>query len=201
MSVEAPEEVDQSAPYGRNPRTGAPYKRPAAERERLAANLKRARAAGRGGKATRTRSAKPTGPVDPFANDPVAKAAAQLLSIPVLVLTAIGHRRKDATLIMDAVAFSRATPELASGMSAVAAEDERIGAWLEKISAVTPYSGLAMAGIGLLLQLGANHRMVPVIEELGIVDPDDLLAEVMGSDAGDSGGGIPAQDVRGSDSL
>ena len=175
-----PDGPDPDAPYGRNPTTGKPYKRPAATREKLAAALSDARAARGAQKApqrtrrpnrasgTRTAGKPPT--VD------YAAAAAGILGIGQMGLGIVGRITNRPALQLDAMALGLHTPALAEAAAETALESEWLASVLEKAMVVGPYGKWVAIGLGLTAQIAANHGMVPAQPELGILDAEGLVA-------------------------
>jgi len=188
------EPIDPEAPYGRNPRTGEPYKRSQEERERLARNLRNGRAAQATGRvgATRAARAPKATPADPYTTTVLG-----LLQAPAFALSAAS--RFNPTLGLDALAVTLHAPNIAKAVGSLAREDARIAAVLDRVASVGPYGLLVMALSPLLLQIGANHGLIRPIPDMGVLAPDQLLeAAGVPSDNSESApnSGQTADDVR-----
>lgn len=171
----ANEDYDPEAPYGRNPRTGMPYKRSPEERAALGERLQQGRRNARGegaGRASapppRASSSKPT-----TAGPGYAKTVLGLAQLPTFAL--MGLSRKWPIMAAHAQAVQMHAGPIALAIEEIAIEDERWGAALDSVAKMGPYGALVSAAIPLFLQIGANMGVVPIVDELGIVDPITLL--------------------------
>lgn len=175
----AAEQPDPDAPYGRNA-DGVPYKRPKEWRDKLAAKLAEGR---------RTQSA--AAPPRKAAKKPAAKAAGAapdyragamaLLQLPAVALTVASKFKP--TLALDAAAVTLHAPNLAEAAAMTAQADERFAAILDKALSIGPYGALLGAALGLGMQIAANHGAVPVVPEMGILSPEELIAAATGQPA------------------
>jgi hypothetical protein len=179
--LEAPPALDNGAvatdeaPYGYNPNTGKPYTMSAEKRaemgERLAAGRRRAastRPPSR--KSSRPSSTRPKAPKPA----PGPTYAGTVLGGLVLVAGVLGAIPP---LRLDAAALVMHGPNIAGAVEEVALEDARVAALIEKMAKVTPYGALASAVMGFALQVAANHHLVPVLPQFGILSPEELLPE------------------------
>jgi hypothetical protein len=161
------------APYGINPNTGKPYTMSAEKRAEMGERL----AAGRRRKAStrppsrqpsRASSARPKSPKPP----PGPTYAGTVQGGLMLVAGILGMAP---ALRLDAAAIALHSEPIALAVQDVALEDQRVAALIDRLSKVTPYGALGAALIGLGLQVAANHRMVPILPQFGILSPDELL--------------------------
>lgn len=166
--------IDPEAPYGRNPKTGEPYKRSPDERARLAANLQGAK---------RTRSVRqdggrrtPRAQGSKASSKPgYAQTVLQLLQVPAFGLQVAS--RFNPTLGLDALALTLHAPDIAEAVESVAYEQPAMAAVLERIGSVGPYGALGVAILPLMLQLAANHGAIKPNPDMGILDPVSLMRE------------------------
>jgi hypothetical protein len=107
-------------------------------------------------------------------------AVAGLLQLPAFALTFASRYQPD--LALDAMAISLHTPGIAVAVNAMAAEDEKIAALLDRILKVGPYGALLAAMTPLALQIAANHRMLPANPDMGILSPAALMEAVTPSE-------------------
>src|SRR4029077_9722620 len=61
-------------------------------------------------------------------------------------------------------------------LSLIAETDEKIAAFIDRLTSVGPYAGLVKATIPLALQIAVNHKRAPatMVGTMGIMDPDIL---------------------------
>jgi hypothetical protein len=81
----------------------------------------------------------------------------------------------------DAGALSQHSPAIAHEMAMIAETDEKVAAFLDRLTTVGPYAGLMKAVIPLALQLAVNHKRLPADKftgTMGVMDPKDLEAMV-----------------------
>lgn len=176
----ADDKPDPDAPYGRRP-DGTPYKRPKEWRDQLASKLAQGRRTQAAAAPPRKPAAKKTAkPAAGGAPDYYAGAMA-LLQVPAVVLT-MASKFKPA-LALDAAAVTLHAPTLASAAHATAQTDERFAALMEKALSIGPYGALLGAAVGLGVQIAANHGAIPVVPEMGILSPDELIAAATGQPA------------------
>ncbi len=173
----AAEAADPDAPYGRNPE-GVPYKRPKEWRDKLAAKLAE-------GRRTQSAAAPPRKPAKKTAAKGSSSAAPDyyagamaLAQLPAVVLTVASKFKP--TLALDAAALTLHAPNLAAAAAATAERDERFAALLDKALSIVPYGALLGAALGLGMQIAANHGAIPVVAEMGILSPDELIAVATG---------------------
>ena len=74
----------------------------------------------------------------------------------------------------DAGAISVHGPKLAKETVRLAETDEKVAAAFNYLTAATPYTGIILAGLPLLLQFAANHGRIKPGAMPGIVDPAKL---------------------------
>lgn len=180
-AADPPEELDDpEAPYGRNPRTGKPYKMDQAAREELGARLAAGRRAtvqngrapakrARGSKGTggsRAGSTRTPGP-------DYRMAVAGLLQLPMMAL-GVGARVMP-SLGLDAAALALHTPVIADAVHHLAVDDARIASILDRVMQVGPYGALVAAVSPLLLQVLCNHGWVKPNATMGTLSPEELL--------------------------
>jgi hypothetical protein len=77
----------------------------------------------------------------------------------------------------DAVTLNVSAKPLAQAATAVAEQDARFAAMLDKITASGPYAALAAAGIPVAAQLARNHG-VTAMAALNAVPPEQLIAQL-----------------------
>lgn len=195
---------DPDAPHGRNPKTGKPYRFDGQTRQAMADRLRAGRRAARdaaqgsgrrprataksGGASTATRSPRP--PSGPN----YRPAATTVLIVPATVLAVLGKVTGNRAFFADSAAITRATPDLADAVHAVALEDARAAALLENIGKVSPYGALFATAGALLIQCLANHRLVPPVPEMGILTVEQLIGpepERKTGDASPAGDHLP----------
>jgi hypothetical protein len=167
-------DVDPDAPYGRNPRTGLPYKRSPQWRAGLAEALQRGRAT-QAGKAPPRKAAsrKTSAGTKASTGTDYRQGVAALLQIPAFALGVVGRYRP--AYALDAAALTLHTPTLADAVHQTALSDERVAAILDRVLAAGPYGALLGALMPLALQIAANHKAIPPVAELGILTPDQLV--------------------------
>ena len=177
--------ADPAAPYGRNPRTGKPYKMSAEDRAQLGQKLAQARAdaaARRGGYEPSGRRApgrppKSTGPKPSRPKGPDYRmAVAGMLQLPAYAL-GVGARVVP-SLGLDAIALSMHTPAIADAVGQLAEDDPRIAAILDRVMAVGPYGALFAAITPLVMQILCNHGMLKPSPMMGTLSEEELYAVV-----------------------
>lgn len=86
---------------------------------------------------------------------------------------------------LDAWAIAEHTPPIAEALNNLAHERPEVAAVLDKLLQVGPYGELIAAVMGLGIQLAANHKLLPdqVVEQLGAVPREMLVAELARRDA------------------
>lgn len=126
---------------------------------------------------------------------PERKTTARKPSAPAPTLTSKREQREEAVreladmasvgLMMakqpaDAGAISQHSPAIAHEIALIADTDEKIAGFLDRLSTVGPYAGLAKAVLPLALQLAVNHKRLPetMAGTMGVMRPDDLSAMV-----------------------
>lgn len=100
------------------------------------------------------------------------------------------------SLSLDSLAITIHAPTIAQAVDEYAQEEPRLAAVLERVSQLTPGANLGMVLMPVILQILANHGKVPVVREMGILSPEDLLREAgLDNHQGTSGGdaSVPAE--------
>lgn len=170
---------DPEAPYGRRA-DGTPYQKSPEERQRLsdqlAAGRERAKREGRTRPKVRQPSRAPARPRRAAAAAPKVsphkQAALGILQLAAAPLAMAG--RWVPVLQLDALALTLHAEPLADALAAVAEEDSRWAAVMEKAGNIGPKGALILAGLPVVLQLAANHRLMPPNPDMGILDRDQL---------------------------
>lgn len=185
------EVADPEAPYGRNPKTGKPYKMSPEQRKQMGEQMLRGRV--EKGKASpkssigappRMKAGKSSGS-DP-ATDKYTEAAATILAVPNVLLQTAGKVTGNRAIQLDAITLALYTPPLAEGIGEAAARDERIARVLDKVVKLVPAGTLAMTASALILQVAVNHGLMPSSPVLGTMSPEDLLAMAESATDGDT---------------
>jgi hypothetical protein len=181
---------DPEAPYGRNPRTGKPYKMTPEAREALGAKLAEGRrAAMQTGRAPAKKRRGSTGPGSgqragsrPPAGPDYRMAVAGLLQLPAMAL-GVGARFNPA-LGLDAAALALHTAPIADAIHHLALDDPRIAQILDRVMQVGPYGALVAAVSPLLVQVLCNHGVIRPNPTVGALTPEELLTAI----------GVPPED-------
>lgn len=165
--------ADPEAPYGRRA-DGTPKKKPGPQ-----PGTPRGASAPR--KAPQT-APKPTRKTGPRAKVSTAlpdyrDGVAGLLQIPAFILASAG--RLNPVLEYDGIAVAVATPNIAEAVNALAQEEPRVAAVLDKILQVGPYGALLGALVPLVAQIAVNHKRIPA-GTLGTQEPELLKASLLG---------------------
>lgn len=164
-----PPAADEAAPYGYKadgtPRKSAGGRPPT--KGKAAGPKKRTQAP------RRTSTSKTSGPN-------YGDAVLGLLQIPASLLAVVARFTGRKSLAADSAAIQLHARGLADAAHQTAQSDPRLAAVLEKALQLGPYGLLLGAGLPLAYQLMANHGAFPVIPELGVMDPDELLGMVAG---------------------
>lgn len=175
--VDDDDQADDAAPYGVNPKTGRPYRVSPERRAAMGAQL----TAGRQKKArTTTGRASGGGRASVKGNSALAtytRTVAGALQIPAMGLAAAARMTHNPLFMLDSLAVTRHTPELAEAIAALALEDAAFAAVLDRVGQVGPYGALFAAVTPLLVQLGANHGLVGPMPEMGILSPTELMRD------------------------
>lgn len=161
---------DPDAPYGVNPRTGQPYKRSPEWRAKLGEALnkgRRTQASARPPKKAAKPRAAAAGAID------YRPGVVALMQIPSVALGVMARWRP--VLALDSAAVQLATPALAEAAHQTALVDDRMATVLEKALTAGPYGMLLGALFPLCLQIAANHGLIAVVPEMGILGPEQLL--------------------------
>lgn len=170
----ASDEPDPDAPYGRNPKTGKPYRYSADERRARAQAMNEARwgasrtvpkAPGRTS-GTKTKS----GGID------YRTGIAGLLQLPAFALGIAARMTGDHALALDAATVTLYTPSLAQALDATAQEHAWLADILDKAMQAGPYGAILGAFLPLCFQLAANHGKMAPNPDMGILDEDGLRA-------------------------
>ncbi|MGH7442209.1 MAG: hypothetical protein ACREKE_05980 [bacterium] len=95
----------------------------------------------------------------------------------------VAHQRikDDVAFAADAIAITQGTTGLAKAIADAGAKDARVAKVLDSICAVGPWGALLTAGLGLGVQLAANHG-VPAARMMGGLEPAVLISEFEKSD-------------------
>lgn len=96
-----------------------------------------------------------------------------LLTMLALPLTAVPNKAVTA----DGVALLRHSSSIAAALDTLAKDKPEVAAVLDKLATTSAYGGMVIAVLPLLLQVLANHMVVPV-GIAGTVTPDELIASV-----------------------
>ncbi len=170
-TTEATENVtDIQAPYGRKA-DGTPKKKPGPSR-----------GAPLGGPRRKT----PTPPRQTTRKtsvdySPGILGIAQALSLPLTM---------SRSTLPDAWAIQNAAPGIASALNQLAQDRPEVAAMLDRILAAGPYGALIAAVIPMLVQIAANHRLIPqnLAMQLGAVAPEDIIEHLRQERAGTEDG-------------
>jgi hypothetical protein len=164
--------ADPEAPYGRKA-DGTPKRKPGPAKGTNAAprtpgSLAAPRPTNRRKNATtRSRAAAPD----------YRAGVAGLLQIPAFVLASAG--RLNPALEFDGIAVATHTPAIAEAVHAMALEEPRVAAVLDKILSVGPYGALLGALVPLVAQIAVNHKKLPA-GTLGTSEPEALKGALIG---------------------
>lgn len=179
-----PDLTDPEAPYGRR-RDGRPYTMSPEKRAEVGARLAAARRAASSGGGARRRTKAPAAPrktAGTGTGGAAAKASTpdyrpalsgMLVQLPSFALSMLG--RVDPAFHADAAAVVVHGPALVDAVAETALADERLAALLDRITKVGPYGLVVTAALPLVLQLLANHQVIPPNRELGVLPAAELL--------------------------
>jgi hypothetical protein len=78
----------------------------------------------------------------------------------------------------DAAAIGMHAEGIARETAKLAAEEEKVAKAVDYLLEVGPYAGLVAATMPLVLQLAANHKVVPANKVPGVVDPNVLTTQM-----------------------
>jgi hypothetical protein len=176
------EPVDPDAPWGINPNTGRPYTISPEERSARGARLAAARTAKAASKSIgqpppRKRTARQATGRDPAPKgQDYRPAIGALVQIPAMVLGILG--RFWPSLTLDSWAITRAAPELVDVGHELLVEHPEWAATVERAAQIGPYGKAALAVLPLVAQLAANHRLAPAMPDLGVLSPEEMLADI-----------------------
>lgn len=166
-AIESDGLYDAEAPYGRNPRTGKPFRQSPEERAAFGARMAQARreATSRGGSVkappAKKTSAKSSSAKAPPKIDPVKMGADTLISTASLVTMALGRFGLGQAFAYDSLAIQLHGPNISDALVQAADQMPRLEAWLEGIGSMGgPWAIVAMAVAPLVGQLAANHRLI-----------------------------------------
>lgn len=181
--------ITVEAPYGLNPRTGKPYTMSPEARQaasdRMAAG-RTAKAMAGGSKRTRAakaaRSAGPPPPMRPPGGTAKPKAPKQSSRGQALAelfdgigfgVAFLGRRLRNVPLMADGVAFGMHGGALGMAIGEFADGNEAVGAALDFLDRVSPYTKIVTALVPFGAQLAANHGFLPA-GMFGSADPQAL---------------------------
>ncbi len=162
--------ADPEAPYGRKA-DGTPKKKPGpakgtATSPRVTGRPAAPRPTRRGG-SQRARAAAPD----------YRAGVTGILQIPAFVLASAG--RLNPALEYDGIAVATHTPAIAEALNALALEEPRVAAVLDKVLSVGPYGALLGALVPLAAQIAVNHKKIPA-GTLGTAEPEAMKASLIG---------------------
>lgn len=160
----APEEIDTEAPYGRRA-DGTPYKRSPEHRAKLATHLRQ-------NQPGFTKStAKATGKRTIVDYRPALTGIAQILAMGFAQAA-----RSDPAFELDAIAVTLHAPPIVQALQTTAENDPKMSRLLDKICTLGPYGLVLTAVTPLIMQIGANHKWIPVAPEVGLLSGEQLYA-------------------------
>jgi len=153
-----PEHRNEDAPWGYKP-DGTPYKvDPARYEKRDAARRKHA--------APKSKTAKAKG----SEHRENVLGLVQIIGLPLAAAAT-----RDDRFAADLIALNATAPAIADAVDGIAQSNRRMAAALDKLADVGPYGLLIGALAPLLLQVSANHGVLPV-GMMGTVSHEDLIA-------------------------
>ncbi len=161
-----PEGSDPEAPFGRFA-NGKPRKRP-----------KRGADTQPGLRAPSAPSAR-RGPGRPRAVKPsYADKVQGLLQLPAAALALAGTAKDSDALVADAATLSEYAGPLSQALGDLAESKPEFAAVLDKVLSVGPYGALLAVAVPMVLQVLANHKLMPPVEALGVRSREDVLGAV-----------------------
>lgn len=165
----APDGKDPDAPWGRTS-SGKPRGKPGPKGPRTA------RAPGRRSSSSSSGRRRPQTP--DYATG--VKGLVQLVAAPLFMAG-----QKNVVALADAATLVAYAEPLGAGAQAVAESDAKVAQLLDRILAVGPYAALLAPVMGLAVQLGVNHNVVPLEmgRGLGAAAPEEVIASVIGQQA------------------
>lgn len=166
-----PAQTGPDAPYGRRA-DGSPRAKPGRK--------PKGRPAAPRPPSARSSSSAPRKPKTPDFR-PGIIGLAQLVAAPLLIAGQMGNR----AALADAGAITMHAPAIADGMQTTAEQDERFAAVLERVLAAGPWAALIAPVVGLAVQLGANHGLIPpaMAQMAGALPPDSLIEHLAAQQA------------------
>jgi hypothetical protein len=99
-----------------------------------------------------------------------------ILQIPTMGLTMLGRQTKNPALQADGYTLAVHAPVLAEALNETAKQQPAVARALESIMKAGPYGAILGAVIPLVMQLAANHKVIPANPAMGIHDPATLVA-------------------------
>ena len=176
------EGADPDAPYGRNPKTGEPYKRSKEWRDKLAAKLAEGRENQAAKRPPRLR-ARPkatggTAQASKTASVDYRPTVMMLMQIPAMLCGIVGRTTGSEAWALDSATITLHAPGFAQAAHDTAMVDERLASILDKAMEVGPYGALIASGVPIVLQMLANHGKLAPNPAMGVLSKEELLAAV-----------------------
>lgn len=121
----------------------------------------------------RSRAQKPQGAPRKTQKDSRAEAVGGLFQLASFGCVMVGN-------YADAAAIGEHGPNISGELATLAAQNERIGTYIDYLTQAGPYAGLVTAVLPLALQLLANHKRIDYAKVPGLTAPEVLEARVEG---------------------